>query len=71
MSKLIAVYESLSDDVVTKDDPRRAGIISEMIAIKNAPTAKDAREIIEWWGWDSLQELDSWIIRARKGMGVK
>jgi hypothetical protein len=71
MSKLIKIYESITPDKVSKDDPRRDSIIYEMQKVKKAPTAKAAREFVDWWVWNSPQEMDAWIRKARKAMGVK
>lgn len=65
-SRLLQLYEQLTGDFVAQDDPRRPGILSEMSSVVTAPTAKDARSTIEWWGWDSRQQMDAWIRKARK-----
>jgi hypothetical protein len=64
--RLLAVYQDLTHDAVFADDPRRANIVAEMRAVNNAKTNRLAAKEIEWWGWDSDQELISWVSRARK-----
>jgi hypothetical protein len=57
MSKYIRIYEALcQSDSVSKDDPRRQAIISEMRAIHNARTNAIAAAVIRWWDvWPNEQ----------------
>jgi hypothetical protein len=50
MSKYIAIYNKLCpDDHITKDDPRRKSIMSEMRAIATASSIAEAVYVIYWW----------------------
>ncbi len=67
MKTLIDLYHYLCpSDWVSRDDPRRPGIIREMRAVVAAKNIQDARRVVEWWGWDSTRPMDAWIRKAWK-----
>lgn len=69
MSKLLKIYEELTEDIVGKDDPRRRIILREMQGVRRAKTVQEARKFIDWWDcWYSQPELDAWIRKARRKM---
>jgi hypothetical protein len=66
-SKYQSVYEKMCpDDQLTDDDPRKRDIIAEMKLIAKSKTNREGAAIIEWWGWDSDQELIAFVAKARK-----
>lgn len=72
MSKYIAVYEALfPSDQISEDDPRRGAIIAEMRAVHLANTTAEARQVVEWWPWESQAQCTRWVNRARKMMAAK
>ena len=67
MSKYQKIYETLvPTDQLAKNDPRRPGIIAEMRAVCRAKTPALAAQIIDWWGWDSVRERNTFVRRARE-----
>lgn len=66
-SKMLQVYESLCpNDPIADDDPRRADIIREMLTVRQAKTIQDATKVVDWWDWDSCQQMYAWLRKARK-----
>lgn len=51
--QLLGLYERMTDDVLTDDDPRRESILGEMREVVAAADAESAGQVVEWWGdWD-------------------
>ena len=66
-SKYQAVYEKMCpNDPLADDDPRKANIIAEMKFVAKSKTNREGAAIIEWWGWDSDQELIAFVVKVRK-----
>jgi hypothetical protein len=67
-AKLIAVYERLCpDDVIAVDDPRRGMIAAEVYDVGTAATLKEALQVIQWWGQDSVQTKE-FVIATRRAV---
>lgn len=67
MSKYLDIYEAICpSDPVAADDPRRASIIAEMRRICLAADNRTAAKIVDWWGWDSDQELIAFVAKVRR-----
>ena len=63
----IDLYEAVfTNDPLDQDDPRRQAIADEMKAVVNADTVLEGTEVIEWWGWNTLDELKTNIRKIRR-----
>lgn len=65
-SKYLCLYEKLFPDQPMDGDPRASAIKVEMKAVIDAPDNKTATNAIAWWGWNSPQEMHSFVRKARK-----
>ena len=65
-SKYLRLYEAMCPSDAVDNDPRHPMIIAEMRDLVRAKTNREATDAIEWWGWNSDQELMAWVVKARK-----
>ena len=70
-SKAIRVYEQVvtemgESDTIYPEDPRRPQIIREIRWVVGVRTEEEAAEAIEFWGWDSRDQLMQYVKRIRE-----